>query len=552
MYHSANVRQGPGSIRTAAQPRAGGQGERAAHAHFERPDLEPRADYLVDFGSTVATQSEDELFLRGAGSAPYIYRVSRGPAARFIGFGLSVPRPRTSRRWRRRRAVPSKPPTARRRRRRPPGRPGGVAVSIHHGFAAVAPQPVRAPIPHNAPNETVRVNDTQRPALEPPQVTKLGHLVLETPDFDRSARWYMDMLGFIHRTCCALRTVPRSGSFMRLDRGDEPSDHHTLFVATGLESKVDHVAFEVVDLDAVEMGQQILMAKRYRHAWGVGRHLLGSQIFDYWRDPWGQKHEHYADGDLFDAAQPAGYHVLDRQALSVGPRSARRLHRRQAHAAPAPQRAQAGGHRQAAAQEDACAEEQRREACPPMAVIPVGGRRRCGRLFQKEPHLPIRNQSDIAAIEAIPLSERALPESSYAALVEASKRSPYGQALSFFLSADRLDEAHVWTYAELVADVTRAANLFAALGVAADRPVAFVLPNLPDTHFADLGWRSRRRSARGQPDARTETDRGHPALRPRFDARHACSGHEPERVVRSGRAAGHASGRDGDRVRRHG
>ena len=22
---------------------------------------------------------------------------------------------------------------------------------------------------------------------------------------------------------------------------------------------------------------------------GVGRHLLGSQIFDYWRDPWGQR-----------------------------------------------------------------------------------------------------------------------------------------------------------------------------------------------------------------------------------------------------------------------
>ena len=107
--------------------------------------------------------------------------------------------------------------------------------------------------------------------------------------------------------------------------------------------------------------------------------------------------------------------------------------------------------------------------------------------FPEEARLPIRNQSDIAAIEAIPLSERALPESSYAALVEASKRSPDGQALSFFLSADRLEEAHVWTYAELVADVTRAANLFAALGVAADRPVAYVLPNLPDTHFAIWG-----------------------------------------------------------------
>src|SRR5208282_1210190 len=33
------------------------------------------------------------------------------------------------------------------------------------------------------------------------------------------------------------RTVrsPRIGSFIRLDRGAEPTDHHTLFVATGLE-----------------------------------------------------------------------------------------------------------------------------------------------------------------------------------------------------------------------------------------------------------------------------------------------------------------------------
>jgi fatty-acyl-CoA synthase len=50
-------------------------------------------------------------------------------------------------------------------------------------------------------------------------------------------------------------------------------------------------------------------------------------------------------------------------------------------------------------------------------------------------------------------------------------------------SADRLDATHVWTYGELVADVTRAANLLAALGVATDRPAAFVLPNLPETHF---------------------------------------------------------------------
>jgi catechol 2,3-dioxygenase-like lactoylglutathione lyase family enzyme len=122
----------------------------------------------------------------------------------------------------------------------------------------------------------IRVNDTQRPPREPPQVTKLGHLVIETSDFDKSARWYMDTLGLIPSDVMCLPDGAPVGAFMRLDRGKEPSDHHTVFVATGLEPGVDHVAFEVVDLDAVEMGQQVMMAANYRHAWGVGRHLLGS------------------------------------------------------------------------------------------------------------------------------------------------------------------------------------------------------------------------------------------------------------------------------------
>ena len=101
--------------------------------------------------------------------------------------------------------------------------------------------------------------------------------------------------------------------------------------------------------------------------------------------------------------------------------------------------------------------------------------------------MAVRDLADIAAIEAVPLAERALPKSSYAALVASAKRAPDARALSFFLSADRLDETHVWTYAELVADITRAANAFAAFGVATDRPVAFVLPNLPETHFTIWG-----------------------------------------------------------------
>jgi fatty-acyl-CoA synthase len=71
--------------------------------------------------------------------------------------------------------------------------------------------------------------------------------------------------------------------------------------------------------------------------------------------------------------------------------------------------------------------------------------------------------------------------------VSAAQRTADAKALSFFPSADRLDETHVWTYSELIADITRAANAFAAFGVASDRPVAFVLPNLPETHFTIWG-----------------------------------------------------------------
>ena len=286
------------------------------YVQFERPDLAKAEQYLGDFGLTLVSRTDNDLFLRGTGSRPYIYRVTKGRGARFVGLGLSVSSAHELQKLAKTFGRPVETADG-------PGGgslvrlrdPEGIEVDVLHGVGPAKPLPTRSAILHNSPNKTVRVNATQRPALEPPQVTKLGHLVIETPDFDRSARWYMDTLGFIPSDVMCLPDGTPVGAFMRLDRGDQPTDHHTVFVATGLESKVDHVAFEVIDLDAVEMGQQVMMARRYRHAWGVGRHLLGSQIFDYWRDPWGQKHEHYADGDLFDAKVPAGYHILDRAGL---------------------------------------------------------------------------------------------------------------------------------------------------------------------------------------------------------------------------------------------
>ena len=53
-------------------------------------------------------------------------------------------------------------------------------------------------------------------------------------------------------------------------------------------------------------GHEHLKQTGHRHWWGVGRHILGSQVFDYWLDPWGHEMEHWTDGDQLRAADGGG------------------------------------------------------------------------------------------------------------------------------------------------------------------------------------------------------------------------------------------------------
>ena len=306
----------PGSIQLERPQQVVARADELLYLHVARPDLGAARRFLLDFGLVPVAEQAGTLHSRGVGANPSISRVPRGPRPALLGVGLSVAERASLLALAEAAGAPIEPFAG-------PGGgemvrlhdPDGVPVEVLHGQEKVAPLPSRDPIEHNAPARVVRVNDMQRPPLAPPEVTKLGHLVLTSPNFPRKVQWYMRLLGFIPSDVMCLPDGTPAGAFLRLDRGTTPTDHHTLFVVIGPEAGIDHAAFEVIDLDAVEMGQQVLKAAGYRHAWGVGRHLLGSQIFDYWRDPWGLKHEHYADGDLFDAAQPPAYHLLDRAGL---------------------------------------------------------------------------------------------------------------------------------------------------------------------------------------------------------------------------------------------
>ena len=88
-------------------------------------------------------------------------------------------------------------------------------------------------------------------------------------------------------------------------------------VAATQGKHVHHCSFEVHDFDTQILGHKWLAEKQYKPVWGVGRHILGSQIFDYWWDTTGFMVEHYADGDLVNEDTPVGYGPAAHEGLAV-------------------------------------------------------------------------------------------------------------------------------------------------------------------------------------------------------------------------------------------
>lgn len=168
----------------------------------------------------------------------------------------------------------------------------------------------------NTPSHTARINMPSPYEIGAAKIMRLGHAVLLKQEFYKNAQWYCDTFGFIPSD---IQILPESKdpviTFLRCDLGNKLTDHHTIVIATGVDDRLEHCAFELEDLDEVAKGREWLLEKGWRSAWGIGRHLLGSQIFDYHRDPTGMLVEHYSDGDKFDNTIAVGYHFVNRKSL---------------------------------------------------------------------------------------------------------------------------------------------------------------------------------------------------------------------------------------------
>jgi catechol 2,3-dioxygenase-like lactoylglutathione lyase family enzyme len=286
-----------------------------AYVVYQVPDLDKMEQFMHDFGLLTAEKRGDVLFLRGVGSEPVIHVSHRGPENRFVGGGLRMGSRADLEELA---TLPGSGPVE-----RIEDYPGGgfrVRMKAPDGFlidAVWGQQEVqeikhRAPHQYNWGEEKHRLNGSLRPKREPGQVLRLGHFVLRVSNHDVTLDWFRQRFGLLSSDTmkAPIEEDITIGTFVRFDRGDLPVDHHCMLINQASQVGVHHCAFEMQDVDAVMGAHDYLVSKGYHLDVGVGRHLIGSQIFDYWHDPFGNRVEHYTDGDVSNTSyQGAVYKV---------------------------------------------------------------------------------------------------------------------------------------------------------------------------------------------------------------------------------------------------
>ena len=275
---------------------------------FSAPDLRQMQTFLEDFGMTAIADSGDGVLrMRGIGNAPYVHETIQGEPA-FVSLAIAVRDLADLQALADAEGAEIEPePGSGGGQRVKMTDPDGFRVEAIAGRTRMPPLAGSPSYPWNIAGRRERTGEPKRVASAPAHVSRLGHVVLGVSNMEQTWQWWRSRFGLLISDEVRAPNNDLAALFIRCDRGDEPVDHHTLNFASipGVPPKFHHVAFEVCDLDDLMAGGAHLAAKGYKHEWGVGRHILGSQVFDYWRDPWGHRIEHWTDGDLFDAHTPA-------------------------------------------------------------------------------------------------------------------------------------------------------------------------------------------------------------------------------------------------------
>lgn len=291
-----------------------------AFVRYQATDLDAMEKFLLDFGLYRVVRTDKALYMRACGTSHHVHVTELGESNRTIGFGLMAQSAADLD------VIAAKLGAQVENNPEPGGGqrvrftdPAGFLVDLLHGQQTHEPLPQRAPLVVNPPAQAKRLGRTIRLKPQPSAVVRLGHVAVLVPDFPKSYAFYHDLFGMrASDSYWAGAQQNTIAAFMHCGLGSAWTDHHTiaLIAAPDGVARFDHSAFEVLDLDDVMQGSEFLKSRGYKHAWGVGRHIQGSQVFDYWRDPFGNKIEHWTDGDQVNDDTPVAHAPLTDGELS--------------------------------------------------------------------------------------------------------------------------------------------------------------------------------------------------------------------------------------------
>lgn len=260
------------------------------HVRLRAPDLGRMQAFLEDFGMLPVHRDARTLYMRGIGPEPFLHVTELGEAG-VVSFGYAL---QDEGQLARLAALPGASGVE------TPDAPGGgrrVRLQDPHGLwlEFVAGRQAAVPLPRLP---LVRGADGASKAHGPARVARIAHTAYATPDVDAMIGWYRDTLGLLPTDELYIETPGnRMGQFLRVDRGDQPVDHHVIFVFRGQRPGMHHVSYEVERVDDIFFGGDFMAQRAHDHVRGIGRHALGSQIFDYWMSPFEQMHEHWISGE---------------------------------------------------------------------------------------------------------------------------------------------------------------------------------------------------------------------------------------------------------------
>lgn len=179
------------------------------------------------------------------------------------------------------------------------------AQVVAHGLKTIDP-PAKLKQPHGAYGFGFKdpegrniaivcgVTDHARAADQPDRPRKLSHVNINAGDSDATLACCRDALGF------TLTDTTRRLRFLSCN-----ADHHSMVLGFTGGSTINHIAFEMPDLESVMRGAGRMRDDGRGIEWGPGRHGPGNNVFCYFLGPEDMPIELTAEMQQIDASHRA-------------------------------------------------------------------------------------------------------------------------------------------------------------------------------------------------------------------------------------------------------